>query len=161
MKKIIDCIGRCILIIAISIGWIFEPLNVEAAIKKGDTLNSLKKDLAALEQKKKDAQNKTQSEIEDLRKQADRTVAEIDEVKEESKNLLVLYQKLESENIYMEYITGASSMTELIMRSDMIGQLTNYNEQKLQELELLTENNKKLNKQLDKYEVTLNSIKKH
>lgn len=178
MKKIVNIF--LVIVLCISMSFIFQKeVNATIDIKAGDTLADLKNEVKKLQAKAAEQKNKkkqTQSEINaniaamqkanneledtkikigELNDEIERTNRDIEKVKEESKELLILYQQLESENIYMAYITGASSMTELIMRMDVINQLTDYNEQKLHELEVLISNNKKLNKELEKYQVTL------
>ena len=175
MKK--NRLGSFIVVFIICL---FVGSNCLAAINQNDTLGDLKTQLKALQAKQQQKQNekkKTQSEIDankrkmqnaaneleetkaniaELEKQIEITNEDITKVKAESEELLVLYQELDSENIYVSYITGASSMTDLIMRMDVINQLTEYNEQKLDELEMLINNNNKLNKELAKYQVKLN-----
>lgn len=167
MKKIL-------LIIILSL---FLISNVYAAPKIGanDTLGTLKQSLKELEKKEKDNANKkqktqseinynlkkksnaenelvkTQEEISNVEEQIDHTNKEIEKLKKEAENLLILYQKLDNENIYASYVTGASSITELIMRIDAINELTVYNEKKLASLELLIKNNEKMNDKLDSY----------
>lgn len=181
MKKYVDCICKIILIVLVVFGYVFQPIGVNAAtaVKKGDTLATLRQNLKSLQQKKADSkkeQEKTQSqinasknniaaannEIEEAQKQIillteeiEKTNVEMEELKKETESLLVLYQKLESENIYLSYITGASSITELIMRMDAINQITEYNEEKLNSLELLIKSNDKLTKELEKYQSSL------
>ena len=74
---------------------------------------------------------KTQEEMGSIESKIEHTNEEIEKLKQETESLLVLYQKLENENVYVSYITGATSMTELIMRMDAISQLTDYNNEKL------------------------------
>ncbi len=179
MKKSIDFIIRVMLSLAVTFSCLLAPLDVNAAIKEGDTLKDLKNELQELKNKKTKLENEkklTQTEIkqaEENMKKADydmyrateeiskteksieQTEAEIEEVKKGTEELLRLNQKQESDNIYLSYITGASSMTELIMRSDMIAQLTRYNEAEIRKLELLTESNKKLTASLEDYKKEL------
>lgn len=183
MKRIVESIYKSLLIFIVVFGYVLQPLAVDAAttVKKGDTLATLRQNLKALQQKKKDSENKqkkTQSEInasknniasanneiEESQKQIvlltdeiEKTNAEMEKLKEEMEDLLVYYQKLENENIYYSYITGASSMTDLIMRMDAVNQVAEYNEEKLNSLELLIKSNNKMSKELENYQVTLNS----
>ncbi len=173
MKKVSKYLIIFFLLISLS------TVKVEAAIKKGDTLGDLKKQLTTLTNKKKEQQNKknkTQAEInqnkkdmenaenelfkareevDNLQTQIANTSEELENKKKESEELLILYQKLESDNIYMEYVTGASTMTELIMRIDAIKQLNDYNNEQLAELEMLITNNQKMTKELANYQVKL------
>ena len=181
MKKFIDSLYRSILILIIIFGYIFQPIAVDAAttVKKGDTLATLRQNLKALQNKKaeqKKEQQKTQAEIDSnknkiantynemdnaqkqitrLTEEISKTNEEVEKLKLENESLIVLYQKLESENIYLSYITGASTMTDLIMRLDAINQLTEFNEQKMNKLELLINSNNKMSKELEKYQVKL------
>lgn len=183
MKRIIEFISKSILILLIIFVYIFSPISVEAAktVKKGDTLATLRENLKALQKEKQESENakkKTEgqitesknniatanSEIENAKKQVtllteeiEKTNEEVEKLKQETESLMVLYQKLESENIYLSYITGASSMTELIMRLDAINQLTEYNEEKINNLELLISTNTKMNEELETYQQTLDS----
>ena len=182
IKKITEAIIRIILIVLVVFGYIFQPIGVGAlTVKQGQTLGDLRNDLKALQKEKSDsekAQKKTQCEINTaknniaianneieeanlqialLTEEIENNNVEISKLKEETESLLILYQKLESENIYLSYITGASSMTELIMRMDAINQLTAYNQEKIDNLELLITNNDKMSIELEKYQTTLNS----
>ena len=168
---------KFIVLIMLLVLLVIPNIKVEAASQTlGDLKNELK-DLEAKAEQRKNEKKKTEAEIaankrklqeadykleqtkkeiEELQNEILKTNEEIAKVKSESEDLLILYQKLQSENVYMSYITGASSMTELIMRIDAINQIADYNEQKLNELEMLIKNNEKLDKELDKYQVKLN-----
>ena len=162
-------------------GFLMNPIGVKSAIKSGDTLASLRNQLKELQNKQAEQKNKkqktqseitantnqmhkaeaelqqTRDEISTLTNQIDKTNEEINKLKEENESLLILYQKLEQENFYVNYVTGASTMTDLIMRLDAINQLTEYNQERLDELEMLIKNNEKMNKQLANYQVTLDN----
>lgn len=182
MKKIIELIFKNCLILVVLFGYVFSTINVEAlTIKNGTTLADLRANLKALQKEKKDSENakkKTQNEINAaenkignakneidkanieinvLGEEIDKTNVEIEELKKKTESLLLLYQKFANENEYVTYITGANDMTELIMRMDAIGQLTEYNEEQINNLELLIRNNKKMSKELENYQVSLNS----
>ncbi|MBE6156702.1 MAG: hypothetical protein E7161_03040 [Firmicutes bacterium] len=180
MKNFINSLYRSILIILVVFGYIFQPIGVNAVSEENKTLADLKSELKVMQNKLKENENKqdktkeeieaaetnignTKYEIESAEKQISllegeikKTNEEVEKLKEENEGLLVLYQKLENENIYLSYITGASSMTELIMRMDAISQLTEYNQEKLNSLELLIKSNDKMTKELAKYQVSLN-----
>lgn len=183
MKKIVNNLIKYTFPILILVVYIFGPINVEAVttVKKGDTLATLRENLKALQKEKRDSENakkKTEGEIaasknniasannkiDEAKKQVtllteeiDNTNKELEELRKETESLMILYQKLESENIYLSYITGASSMTELIMRMDAINQLTDYNEEKINNLELLIKTNAKMNDELQSYQKTLDA----
>lgn len=150
-----------------------------SAASKNKTFGDLKNELSTLKAKKakqendkKQTQNeinanknniikthaeleRTKEEIAALEKRVEDTNVEIEKTKELTEKILILYQELQSENIYASYITGASSMTELVTRMDAINFLTDYNERKMQELEQLVESNKKMNKEIENYQVKL------
>lgn len=182
MKKVIDSLYRCILIVLVVFGYILQPIEVVAAVTDdaNKTLAQKKAELKAMQQKLKDNENKqdktkeeieqaetnmglTKHEIEEAEKEIAlleeeilKTNDEIEKLKKDNENLLILYQKLENENIYLSYITGASSITELIMRMDAVSQLTQYNEEELNKLELMIKSNNKMSKELENYKVSLN-----
>jgi len=182
MKKLIEGIYKSLLIIIVVFGYLFQPVGVNAAttVKKGDTLATLRQNLKALQKEKNDSKNKQQktqseinasknnmakayNEIEEAEKQITilseeiaRTNQEIEKLKKDTEEILVEYQKLESENFYLSYITGASSITELIMRMDAINQVTAHNEEQLIKLESHIKNNDKMSVELENYQASLN-----
>ena len=173
MKKII--------IVCISLLLILSSVINVSAESKNQTLGDIKAELKEMQRQKANKENEkkktqaeinanknnianTNNEIEDAKKQVvilndeiTKTNQEIDKLKQETDDLMVLYQKLQNENIYVSYITGASSMTELIMRLDAINQVAEYNEEKIHNLELLIKNNNKMSKELKEYQTKLNS----
>lgn len=181
MKKVINSFYRLLLIITVVWGYVFEPISVNAAIKAGTTLADLRKELRDLQAEQKNKENqkkKTQNEINNnkqnivsannqiteakneiasLTAEIEKTNNEIEQLKSEISDLLVLYQKLKSENVYLNYVSKASSITELMMRMDAINQITSYNEKQLKKMEMLIKDNEKKSKSLVKYQDTLNS----
>ncbi len=59
----------------------------------------------------------------------------------ESKDLFQYLQLSSGDNIYMEYIFGATDITEMIYRMSIVEQLTEYNDEIIKELEALIEAN--------------------
>ena len=183
IKRIFDKITRYSLVLLILFGYILLPFNVSAAKEPSldNTLGDLKgtlKEYKAKEQAQKNAKKKTESEIkqnyDNIRRNEEalentkveinnveaeitHTNDEITSLKSETEELLRIYQKLENDNFYMEYVTGANTITDLIMRMDAIKKLTEYNEQKLDELEMLIKSNEKLENELEKYQVKLDN----
>lgn len=183
MKQLIDSLFKSILIVLVVFGYVLNPISVNAAtaVKKGDTLATLRQNLKALQQEKADSKNKQQKtkneinasinniaaannkkeeaekKITLLSEEIVKTNEEIKRVKEETEEVLIVFQKESMENMYASYITGASSMTELIMRMDVVKQITAYNEEQLNKLELLIKRNEKVSKELDNYQTTLDS----
>lgn len=179
MKKAIEFIYKSLLILLITFGYVFHPISVNA-VSNNKTLKDLKNELVQMQAKLKEnekKQDKTQSEIDKaqndmgeaksaideaekqigiLNEEVEKTNEEIKVLREKTDELLIHYQKLENENMYISYITGASTITDMIMRMDALSQMSLYNEEKLSELELLIKTNDEKTVELEKYKVTLN-----
>jgi len=116
-------------------------------------VNRIQSSIAKTEEEIKTAQN----QIEEIKKETNRLLdeikklnAEIAEANEEiktkslqTKQLFEYLQLSSGENVYLEYIFGAESVTDLIYRSSIVEQLTEYNNEVINELEELIEANKK------------------
>ena len=149
--------SKKIILLVLSILLIIIPFtNVEAK-----TLGNLKDELKELERKQKEAENKknlTESEInaladeisritksiektkEDIKKAEDEIIKseeEIEAKKEETNELLKFLQISSGENVYLEYIFEADSYTDFIYRYSVVSQLTEYNNNLMEELEEL------------------------
>ena len=144
------------------------------------TVGDLKKELANLKAQKsanESTKNRTQSEInstnaaisnahsevekaetdiEVAKKKIEDSNDKIAKTKEESAKLLTFFEVMQGEDMLLEYVSGATSMNDLIMRSDAVTQILNYNQSKLKELEQLIEDNKQLQVDLKKKEEDLN-----
>lgn len=134
------------------------------------TLGQLKNELAALEKKYSDNQNKKElnaNEIKavndeiasiissiskiksDIKKSEDDIISSQKQIEEKSKEtdeLLKFLQVSNGENVYLEYLFEADSYTDFIYRYSVVSQLTDYNTKLMDELkELITtlENKKK------------------
>lgn len=173
----------CILMVLGS--YLAIPLQTMAAT---DTLGALEDELNALKRQKQEndaKQQQTEAEIEAKRvaianaqaqvKQAEEDIKnaelkieesnqKIAEMKEKTEKLLIFLQQMKSQNAYIEYISGASSITDMIMRISAIEQITNSNQKIMQELEELIEENKKLKEELIQkqkdLEVSIDNYKK-
>lgn len=139
IKKVIIFILICLIF--------FSNSQVEAK-----TLRDLKNELAALKQKKQNAENEkklTESEISNVNKDIESTINkitesentiekltnEITELNEktkkrelEIKEIMHFLQISSGESAYLEYIFGAKDITDFIYRSAISGQLVDYNE---------------------------------
>ena len=82
------------------------------------------------------------SETAILEQEIEESNIEIENKSEESKTLFQYLQVSEGENAYMEYIFGATDVTDMVYRMAIVEQLTEYNEQVMNELENLIEENK-------------------
>ena len=169
MKKVVK-----ILLVLLILG---SFINVKADDK---TLGDLKKELANLKAEKASndaSKSKTQLEInsqnnqianayaaieqaekdiETAKLQIEKSNQDIEKAKEESAKLLVFYELMQGDNFIMEYVSGATTMTDLMMRIDAVSQILKYNEEKLNEFEQLITENEELQIELKKKEETLN-----
>ena len=68
----------------------------------------------------------------------------IERSKSEMETLLKYYQMSNNQNAYMEYIIGASTTTDLIMRVQAVNQITDYYNNKVVELDNLIKENEQL-----------------
>lgn len=164
------------LIILLILTFISGPIKVNAA---ANTLGDLKDELAALQKEKRDNENKknntqaeinnksaavkkanddivqAESDIEDSKVKITESEEEIEKISAETDELLRFMQVMNGENAYLEYVTGASSMTEMVMRLKAIDQITTYNRESLEALKKLIEENKILQEELAKKQVDL------
>jgi len=144
------------------------------------TLGALKQELANLKAKKsanESTKSRTQSEInstnaaisnahaevekaetdiEVAKKRIEDSNTKITKTKEESAKLLAFFEIMQGEDMLLEYVSGATTMNDLIMRADAVTQIMDYNQNKLKELEQLIEDNKQLQVDLKKKEEDLN-----
>lgn len=178
VNKLGEYFVRYIFVFLILSIYILEPMQVSAA--SSNTLRGLRAELAELQaqKRKNDSQQAaTESEIrenniailnaqEEIQKSQEQIenakilIAETDEeivrLHEQTEKLMAYFQIMQGENAYMEFITDSSSMTDMVMRSDAINQIANYNQEKLIELKDLIEENEQLQVDLIKYEEELN-----
>ena len=169
MKKIISYILVFILIFCIS-------YKVEAK-----TLKDLKNELAAYEKEMNDAKNKTQltkNEIDNInarvrtiratiekdQENIKKTEEEIivlenkaDEKEEQIKDIISFLQITNSENAYMEYIFGAKTIEDLVLRSAVSEQMIAYNDDLIEDYNNTIVEYKEKNEDLKKQITNLNS----
>lgn len=179
IKKLSEYFIRYIFVFLILALYILEPMYVKAA-SNTDTLAGMRQELENLYQEKADAEHEkevseaekeaknkaisdayakieeTKINVEEAKKSIEESNEKIAELDQQTQDLMAYYQILQGNNSYMEFITDSSSMTELIMRSDAIEMLSNYNQEKLVELEDLIEENEQKQVELIKYEEELN-----
>lgn len=102
---------------------------------------------AAIAQAEKDIQA-TGDKIQKLNKEIENKSNEIDE-------LMKMLQLTDGDIAYLEYIFGASDMTDLIHRSKIVEEITEYNDQQIDEMNKMAEESKKLQKELEQKQVDL------
>ncbi len=147
----------------------------------GKTLRDLKNELAAYEKEMSQARSKknmTQSEInninsrvrkiretieidqENIKKTEDEIVVleqKADEKEDQIKDIVGFLQITNSENAYMEYIFGAKSIEDLILRSAVSEQMVAYNDDLIEDYNETIVEYKEKNEDLKKQITNLNS----
>ena len=180
MKKLSEYFIRYMFVFMIFAMYVLYPMSVSAA-SNSDTLAGMRAELEALYKEKADAEHQqeisevekaqknqqiseayakieeTQIKVDEAKKSIEDSNEKIAELDKQTKDLMSYYQILQGDNSYLEFITDSSSMTELIMRSDAIEMLSNYNQEKLVELENLIEENEQKQVELLEYEEELNN----
>ena len=163
MMKYISYFVRYLFVFLILSVYILEPMRVAAS--SSNTLRGLRAELADLQaqKRKNDSQQaateneirennvailnaeeeiqKSQEQIENAKILIEETGTKITKLHEQTEKLMAYFQVMQGENVYMEFVTDSSSMTEMVMRSDAINQIANYNQEKLVELENLIKEN--------------------
>ncbi len=180
-NKIIKMIIACILIVILIIPCILFP-SVDATTN-ANTLGELKDELAAYKKKKEAAETgkaETQAEInaaknaitkaeaeietnEQKRAEAEEKIEqlnqEIADMDEEIKELLHTYEIMNGDNNFLEYIFGATSISDFIIRYSVSEQITNYNDSLITEYESKVEENEQLKIELDERDKELERLK--
>lgn len=127
------------------------------AIAKND------QEVAEIEEKIKSIQSEIktlQQEITNLQAEIDKANIEIEKKTAQSKKLIEYYQVSNGENSYLEYVFGATSITDMIYRMSVVEQLTEYNDNLMKELQNLIEQNKIRQTELDQKQKDLNAKQK-
>ena len=177
IKQVVEYFIRYMFVFLILSIYILEPMHVSAA--SSNTLRGLKAELADLQaqKRKNDSQQAateseirenniailnaqeeievSQEKIENAKVLIAETDEKIAELHDQTEKLMAYFQLMQGENVYLEFITESSSMTDLVMRSDAINQIVDYNQKKLVELKDLIEENEQLQVDLIKYEEEL------
>ncbi len=168
-----------VMIFLISFICVFGIVPVEAATKDPETLGDLKQMLADLKNQKakNDAEKestkkqieakkraiqtaeeeitKAEADIEEAEEKIENSNKKIIGLKEQTEKILKVLQQLQSQNVYIEYLSDSSSITELVMRISAIEQITDSNQKNLKNLEELIKQNEQLKKDLEKKEKDL------
>ncbi len=108
-------------------------------------------EVAEIKKKMADYENQIssiKSETEVLEQEIEESNNEIAEKSEQSKSLFQYLQVSEGENAYVEYIFGATDVTDMVYRMAIVEQLTEYNEQVMDDLTKLIEDNNKRKEEL-------------
>ncbi len=161
MKKI----SSVILLILLTIFIIPVNTNAKTLKQLEDEVNKFTADLesknnqiaandaevAEIKQKIADYENQIseiKSETAVLEQEIEESNIEIAEKSEQSKSLFQYLQVSEGENAYVEYIFGATDVTDMVYRMAIVEQLTEYNDQVMDDLTKLIEDNKQRKEEL-------------
>lgn len=122
--------------------------------KNDDEVASIKRQIKSAEKQIEDAKN----EVKTLETEIKESEEEIVRKKEESKSIVAYYQMSNGSNFYLEYAFGAEDITDMIYRLAVVEQLTEYNEQKMRELDELIKQKQARQEELKKKQETLKQL---
>lgn len=183
MKKVINYSFRIILSILLLIPYFVEPFSVMAASNnsKATTIAGLRKELEALKKQKTDAENnkkqtqsqinKNKQDVENARKEQEQIAQDvvdaeekitksnndIEKAKTDINEVLKYYQLSDNNNEFIEYIMGASTPTDFIMRAQAVSQISEYYKNKIDALDKLIKENEQLKVDLANKNVELDN----
>lgn len=103
---------------------------------------------AAIKQAEADI-HKAEQEMEDAQKAIDESNKKIAELKEQMKGILLYYQQMQGGNAYVEYVSGATTMTDFITRVAAVEFVTASVEDSVDELKIEVEKNEQLKVELE------------
>jgi len=170
MKKIL--IGLCLIIISIpnfvqakTLQDLYDQLaNLQAEYNSNESSKKLTNDEIKKANNEISEINNTIVQIRKDIEQAEIDIAnsekEIEEKKIETDGLLQFLQVTNGGSTYLEYIFDADSYSEFIYRYEVVKQLTNYNNDLIDELEILIKELQTKEKKLSEKQVTLENNRK-
>lgn len=178
MMKKLEYSLKLLLIVVMCSAFLVKPIEASAA---AETLGDLRKDYEDLLKEKRANDNKSEqakNEIKQKEEAISQTRGELTQAeaaeeeaqfkieesnqaieanKKESEKVLVYMQQVQNKNAYVEYVTGSSSMTELVTRIEAIKQVSDYIQVTLDNLETEIDKNEKLKKELEEKQKELES----
>ena len=113
---------------------------------------------AAIKQAEADI-HKAEQEMEDAQKAIDESNKKIAELKEQMKGILLYYQQMQGGNAYVEYVSGATTMTDFITRVAAVEFVTASVEDSVDELKIEVEKNEQLKEYLEESSQTEQAVK--
>lgn len=119
--------------------------------EKEDKIAKNDQEVAEIKEKIKTIENQittTEKEIDNIQLEIEKSNKKIEDKKEEIKKLMKYFQVISNENTYLEYVFGATSITDMIYRMSVVEQLTDYNNKTMKELKKLIEENKQKKQEL-------------
>lgn len=117
-----------------------------------------KQEIARKEQAMKNAEanlTTARKEEADTEEKINESNQKISELTIEAEQVLLYLQQMQGQNAYVEYVTGASSMTDLITRIAALEQVTNHIQETMKNLEIEIQNNEELKVELQKKQKNL------
>jgi len=180
IKKYIKTVGSVIIIIGVFLISVFATGGVKAA-NEANNLSELRKELASYKAKMKaaeEAKKKTQSEInsnhnaisvaqteiennqkkiDDAKKKIEELNLEIDETEEQIESVLRASEVTKGINHYLEYIFGATSISDFIIRFSISEQVASYSDDLITNYENNITENEQLQSDLARREKELNT----
>lgn len=181
MMKKLEYGLRFSLVLTLCLTFIISPNVVYASQKDPETLGDLRKIYEDVLAEKRANDNKSEQAKNEI-KQKEAAISEargelteaeaaeeevqlkitesnqaIEENKKESEKVLVYMQQVQNKNAYVEYVTGSSSMTELVTRIEAIKQVSDYIQVTLDNLEAEIDKSEKLKVELEEKQKELES----
>ena len=164
IKRIISLILIVYLLIPITAkaevttyGQILDDLySAEAQLRKNqqsisDNKNQMYNDNARITKLKQEIEE-GKIESDRLHKEILESEEKIEDKKGQSKDVISYLQMSDGENLYLEYIFGTDSVTDLIYRMAVVEQITEHNNEIITELEALIKSNENKKKELARKE---------
>lgn len=157
-----------LMIFSVLFSYFVNPAPVYAKSEAEKTLGDLQNELAALKKKKADNEaqkqetknqiqakknaiaqaekdiDQAEKDIEEAEKKIEESNKRIEGLKEQTENIMKALQQLQNQNVYVEYVSDSSSITELVMRLAAIEQITSSNQKNLEDLKTLIKQNEQL-----------------
>lgn len=123
-------------------------------------INNAKGNINSNNNKIKSMQNEIQNMINERNKLAEEILdaeKEIKEKKEQTRSVISYLQLSKGDNVYLEYVFGTDSITDLVYRMSIVEQITEYNDKVMKDMEELIDKNNKRRDELEKKEVDYNN----
>ena len=124
--------------------------------KNDDEVADIKRQIRSAEKQIADAKE----EVKTLEQEIKDSEEEILRKKEQSKSIISYYQMSNGSNFYLEYAFGAEDITDMIYRLAVVEQLTEYNTEKMKELDELIKQKQARQEELAKKQESLKQLEK-
>lgn len=106
----------------------------------GNTQNQIQQDNTTIKNLKAEIETMKEENTK-LQQEIAQANIDIESKKEQTKDLIVYLQMSQGENVYLEYVFGGDSITDLVYRLSVVEQITEYNDKTIKELEALITKN--------------------